>query len=50
MAYSDFKTLDQVNQELGIVIQGDNELYIHLDPVHKRHVIPLLLPLTFEPE
>ena len=33
MAYSDFKTLDQVNQELGIVIQGDNERYIHIEPV-----------------
>ncbi len=33
MAYSDFKTLDQVNQELGIVIKGDNELYRHIEPV-----------------
>lgn len=33
MADSDFKTLDQVNQELGIVIHGDNELYIHIEPV-----------------
>ncbi len=33
MAYSDFKTLDQVNQELGIEIQSDNECYIHVVPV-----------------
>ena len=33
MAYSDFKTLDQVNQELGIEIQSDNECYIHVAPV-----------------
>lgn len=33
MAYSDFKTLDQVNQELGIEIQSDNECYIHIAPV-----------------
>lgn len=34
MSYSDFKTLDQVNKELGIVIRGDNKLYIHVEPVH----------------
>jgi hypothetical protein len=33
MAYSDFKTLDQVNQELGIVIQGESGLYRHIAPV-----------------
>lgn len=33
MAYSDFKTFDQVNQKLGIVIHGDNELYRHIEPV-----------------
>ncbi|MDM8561955.1 hypothetical protein QUF54_01210 [Candidatus Marithioploca araucensis] len=33
MAYSDFKTLDQMNHELGIVIKGDNELYRHIEPV-----------------
>lgn len=33
MAYSDFKTLQQVNQELGIVIKGDSELYTHIEPV-----------------
>ena len=33
MAYSDFKTLEQVNQELGIIIQADNELYQHIAPV-----------------
>ena len=33
MSYSDFKTLDQVNKELGIVIKGDNELYINVEPV-----------------
>lgn len=34
MSYSDFKTLDQVNKELGIVIRGDNKLYIDVKPVH----------------
>ncbi len=33
MSYSDFKTLDQVNKELGIVIKGKNELYINVEPV-----------------
>jgi hypothetical protein len=33
MSYSDFKTLEQVNQELGIVIQAGNELYQHIAPV-----------------
>lgn len=33
MAYSDFKTLEQVNQELGIIIQADNALYQHIAPV-----------------
>jgi hypothetical protein len=33
MSYSDFKTLDQVNKDLGIVIKGDNELYINVEPV-----------------
>ncbi len=33
MAYSDFKTLEQVNQKLGITIQADNECYRHIEPV-----------------
>ncbi|CAK0771557.1 conserved hypothetical protein [Gammaproteobacteria bacterium] len=33
MAYSDFKTLGQINKELGIVIQGKDELYSHIEPV-----------------
>ncbi len=33
MAYSDFKTLEQVNQELGIIIEGDSDLYRHIEPV-----------------
>jgi len=33
MAYSDFKTLDQVNQKLGIVIQADSDCYRHIEPV-----------------
>ncbi len=33
MAYSDFKTFDQINQELGIAIQAANELYHHIEPV-----------------
>ena len=32
MAYSDFKTLDQINKELGIIIQAENELYTHVEP------------------
>jgi len=32
MAYSDFKTLDQINKGLGIAIQGENELYSHIEP------------------
>ncbi|RKZ45757.1 MAG: hypothetical protein DRR16_25425 [Candidatus Parabeggiatoa sp. nov. 3] len=33
MAYSDFKTLEQVNQKLSITIQADNECYRHIEPV-----------------
>lgn len=33
MAFSDFKTLDQVNQDLGITIEAGNELYRHVEPV-----------------
>ena len=33
MSYSDFKTLEQVNKELGIVIKAENELYINVEPV-----------------
>ncbi|CAK0761179.1 conserved hypothetical protein [Gammaproteobacteria bacterium] len=33
MAYSDFKTLDQIHRELGIVIHGDNEIYAHIEPI-----------------
>jgi len=33
MAYSDFKTFDQINQNLGIAIEADNELYRHIEPV-----------------
>ena len=33
MAYSDFKTLEQVHEELGVVIHGDSECYRHIQPV-----------------
>ena len=33
MAYSDFKTFDQINQDLGIGIEAGNELYRHVEPV-----------------
>jgi len=33
MAYSDFKTLDQIHKELGMTIQDANGLYIHIEPV-----------------
>ena len=33
MAYSDFKTFDQINQDLGISIEAGNELYRHIEPV-----------------
>jgi hypothetical protein len=33
MAYSDFKTFDQINQELGIAIEAGSELYRHVEPV-----------------
>lgn len=33
MAYSDFKTLNQVHKELGLTIRGDNKLYTHVEPV-----------------
>lgn len=32
MSYSDFKTLNQIHKELGIIIQGENELYSHIEP------------------
>jgi len=33
MAYSNFKTFDQVSHELGIIIEADNKLYHHIKPV-----------------
>jgi len=33
MAYSDFKTLEQVHKKLGITIQDANGLYTHIEPV-----------------
>ena len=33
MAYSDFKTLEQVHKELGITIQDANGLYTHIAPI-----------------
>lgn len=33
MAYSDFKTFDQINQDLGIAIKAGSELYRHIQPV-----------------
>lgn len=33
MSYSDFKSLEQINKELGIVIKGENELYVNVKPV-----------------
>lgn len=33
MAYSDFKTFDQINQDLGIAIETGSELYRHIEPV-----------------
>jgi len=33
MAYSDFKTLEQVHEELGLVIQGDNNCYRYIKSV-----------------
>jgi hypothetical protein len=33
MPYSDFKTLEQVHQELGVIIQAASDLYRHIDPV-----------------
>ncbi len=33
MAYSDFKTLEQVHKELGISIRDDEALYTHIAPV-----------------
>ena len=34
MSFSDFKTLNQVNKELGITIHADNKLYLDIEPVH----------------
>jgi len=33
MAYSDFKTLEQINEELGIVINEANKIYSNIEPV-----------------
>lgn len=33
MAYSDFKTLEQINQALGIIIQADSNCYRQVEPV-----------------
>jgi len=33
MSYSDFKSLDQINKELGLIIKATSELYIDVEPV-----------------
>ena len=36
MAYSDFKTLEQINEKLGIVINEANNIYSNIEPIERR--------------
>jgi len=47
MAYSDFKTLDQINQELGITIRSGNKCYIHIEAVTVTQWFVETMELTY---
>lgn len=47
MAYSDFKTLEQINQELGIIIQAASDLYRQIEAVHVTPWFAETMKLTY---
>ncbi|MEN8221279.1 MAG: hypothetical protein ABFS56_34005, partial [Pseudomonadota bacterium] len=48
MSYSDFKTLEQINSELGIVIKDENELYIKIEPVKLSQLFVDIMKVAFD--
>lgn len=47
MAYSDFKTLEQINQDLGIIIQAASDLYRQIEAVHVTPWFAETMKLTY---
>ncbi len=48
MSYSDFKTLEQINSELGIVIKDENKLYTHIEPVKLSQLFVEIMKVAFD--
>jgi len=48
MSYSDFKTLEQINSELGLVIKDENSLYTQIEPVKLSQLFVEIMKIAFE--
>ena len=48
MSYSDFKTLEQINSELGIVIKDENSLYTQIEPVKLSQLFVEIMKMAFD--
>jgi hypothetical protein len=48
MSYSDFKTLEQINSELGIVIKDENKLYTDIEPVKLSQLFVEMMTIAFD--
>jgi len=48
MSYSDFKTLEQINSQLGIVIKDENKLYTHIEPVKLSQLFVGIMEVAFD--
>ncbi|RKZ39250.1 MAG: hypothetical protein DRQ49_12070 [Gammaproteobacteria bacterium] len=48
MSYSDFKTLEQINDELGIVIKDENRLYTQTEPVKLSQLFVEIMKMAFD--
>ncbi|WP_069472923.1 hypothetical protein [Candidatus Marithrix sp. Canyon 246] len=48
MSYSDFKTLEQINTELGIVIKDENKLYVNIEPVKLSNLFVEIMKVAFD--
>ena len=48
MSYSDFKTLEQINSELGIVIKDEKALYTHIEPVGVSQLFIDIMKVSFD--
>jgi hypothetical protein len=48
MSYSDFKTLEQINSELGIVIKDENRLYTQIEPLKLSQLFIEIMKVAFD--